>query len=198
VNKLAFQDAYKLIIGTIVPRPIAWVSTKSKTGISNLAPFSFFTGVCSNPPTLLFCAVNHPDGREKDTLINIRDTKNFVVNVVPYELALKMNVSSGNFAPEINEFKEAGLTETASTKIAASRVLESPANFECELYNLIPVGAGGGGSGHVVIGKIVYAHYREDLYHDGKVLLNSVQPMARLCGSDYIKLENPFEVQRPK
>ncbi len=198
VSQLPFPEAYKLIAGTIVPRPIAWVSTISKNGTANLAPFSFFTAVCSNPPSLLFCPVNHPDGREKDTLVNIRDTKNFVVNIVPYELGQQMNITSGNYEREINEFKLAGLTEAKSTQVSAPRILESPVSFECELLNLVQVGSGDGGSGHVVLGKIVYAHFREDLYRDGKVYLNPIQPLARLGGSDYIKVENPFEIHRPK
>lgn len=197
LSKLSVGDAYKLLIGTIVPRPIAWVSTVNKKGQPNLAPFSFFNGVCSNPPSLLFCPVNHPDGREKDTLRNIRATKQFVVNVASETLARQMNQSSANYAPEINEFSETGLAEAPSKMIKPPRVSGAPASFECELLQIVPVGPGGAGSGHVVIGKILYAHFADGVYRDGKINLEALMPIARLGGPNYCPVRDVFSLARP-
>lgn len=196
--KLPFQEAYKLIIGSVVPRPIAWVSTISTKGVPNLAPFSFFNGICSNPPSLLFCPVNTPDGREKDTLLNVRETKQFVVNFVSYELAEKMNQTSANYPYGVSEFEKAGLSQAASTRIKPPRVAEAPIAMECELLNIVPVGPGGAGSGHVVIGKILYMHARENVYKDGKIMLEEFNPIARLAGSNYCRVESTFSLERPK
>jgi flavin reductase (DIM6/NTAB) family NADH-FMN oxidoreductase RutF len=197
VSKLPFPEAYKLIIGSIVPRPIAWVSTVNGKGQTNLAPFSFFNGVCSNPPSLLFCPVNHPDGREKDTLKNVRETKQFVVNIASEDLAKAMNQTSGNYPSDISEFKEAGLTPAKSAVVKPPRVLESPINIECELIQVVTVGPGGPGSGSVVIGKIVYMHIFEEAYKDGKILIDKVKPIARLAGASYCPVREIFDLPRP-
>ncbi|HRK01759.1 MAG TPA: flavin reductase family protein [Oligoflexia bacterium] len=198
VEKLPFQEAYKLIIGSIVPRPIAWVSTVNKSGVSNLAPFSFFNGVCSNPPSVLFCPVNTPEGREKDTLVNIRDNRQFVVNLVSRGLAEKMNQTSANYPFGISEFKEAGLTEGKCKKVKPPRVLEAPISMECELIEIVKVGPGGPGSGAVVIGKILHMHFDPAVYKDGKILIEAFDPIARLAGSAYCPVRDIFTLDRPK
>lgn len=197
VAQLSTQDAYKLMIGAIVPRPIGWISTASANGRHNLAPFSFFTGVCSNPPSLLFCPVDHPDGREKDTLRNIRVTGDFVVNIATESLASQVNQTSADFAPEISEFQMAGLTPLASVKVSAPRVGESPVQFECRLLQIVRVGPGGRGSGHIVIGEIVFMHVAEDVYRDGRILLDRLQPLARLDGKAYCPVREVFELTLP-
>lgn len=197
VSKLSVGDAYKLLIGTIVPRPIAWVSTVSANGNRNLAPFSFFNGVCSNPPSLLFCPVNHPDGREKDTLRNIRETGQFVVNTASESVAREMNQTSANYPPTTDEFIEAGVTPSPSKLVKPPRVLESPASFECELIQIIQVGPGGAGSGHVVIGKILFAHFADGVYQDGKIMIDKLQPIARLGGTRYCPVRDIFDLPRP-
>jgi len=196
--KLSVAEAYKLLIGTIVPRPIAWVSTVSPDGVTNLAPFSFFNGVCSNPPSLLFCPVNHSDGREKDTLSNIRATKQFVVNIATEDLAMQVNQSSADYPSGVSEFKEVGLTPAVSIKVKAPRVAESPASFECELIQIVSVGPGGAGSGHVVIGKILYAHFDDRVYQNGKILVQELRPIARLGGPSYCPVRDIFDLPRPK
>ncbi|MEW6056808.1 MAG: flavin reductase family protein [Bdellovibrionota bacterium] len=198
VSKIQMLDAYKLLIGTVVPRPIAWVGSIGKSGSVNLAPFSFFTAVCSNPPSLLFCPANHPDGKEKDTLRNIRETRCFTVNLANEALAREMNQTAANYPPEVNEFKEAGLTAAPSRKIKAPRVGESPASFECELLDVVAVGPGGSGSGHIVLGKVVYAHYSEQVYEDGKIKIEELKPIARLGGTSYCRVNDIFELARPK
>ena len=197
ISKIPFQDAYKLLIGGVVPRPIAWVSTRSKNGISNLAPYSFFTAVCSNPASLLFCPVNHPDGQEKDTLVNIRETKEFVVNIVSHSLVHQMNQTSANYAREISEFKEVGLSEAPCSQIKAPRVHEAALSYECTLLNILDIGSGGAGSGHIVVGKILNVFGKSDVLVDGKIDLEKLDPVARLGGSNYCRVESTFAIDRP-
>ncbi len=205
VTKLSIGDAYKLLIGTIVPRPIAWVSTISAKGQVNLAPFSFFNGVCSNPPSVLFCPVNHPDGSKKDTLRNIQETKQFVINIATEKLALAVNETSGNYPPEINEFEIAKLTPIPSIRVKPPRIKESPIHMECELLQIVPVGTGEfaarerTGSGHIVIGKLVYYHITEGAMNEkGHIFLEKINPIARLGGSFYCPIRDVFELPRPQ
>lgn len=192
------QDNYKLLIGSILPRPIAFVSTVSKTGLLNLAPFSFFTGVCSDPPTLLFCPmIRGSDGHKKDSLINIEETGEFVVNVVSESIVEAMNETAAEFPRGINEFIEAGLTAVPSEAIKPPRVLESPISMECQLQRIIPIGSGEPGSGCVVLGTIVRFHIREDLYQSGRINTSGFKPVARLAGSAYCPVRETFELKRP-
>lgn len=192
------QDNYKLIIGSIVPRPIAFVSTLSKDGILNLAPFSFFTGVCSNPPTILFCPmVRGSDGLKKDTLLNIEETGEFVVNVVSEDIVAPMNLTAAEFPRAVNEFEESGLTPAPSVLIKPPRVLESPVSMECKLQQVVYVGEGDVGSGSVVLGTVVRFHVRKDLYESGRIDTLGLKPVARLAGSAYCPVRDVFEIQRP-
>jgi flavin reductase (DIM6/NTAB) family NADH-FMN oxidoreductase RutF len=197
VSKIPFQEAYKLLIGGVVPRPIAWVSTRSKKGMSNLAPYSFFTAVCSNPASLLFCPVNHPDGREKDTLVNIRETNEFVINIVSHSLVHQMNQTSANYAREVSEFKEVGLTEAKCALINAPRVLEASLSYECSLLHILDIGDGSAGSGHIVVGKVLNVFGKPNVLIDGKIDLDALDPVARLGGSNYCRVENTFSIDRP-
>lgn len=199
VTKLSTKDAYKLIIGAIVPRPIAWVSTVSSKGLTNLAPFSFFTGVCSNPPTLLFCPTNNPDGTEKDTLRNIRETKQFVVNIVSEELTSIMNETSGDYPSNVSEIDLLKIKTLPSTQIKPPRVAASPVSFECELIQVVDTGNGGLGSGHIVIGRIFQAHFAEGVVDERYHLdLNRIKPVSRLGGLFYAPVRETFELPRPK
>jgi flavin reductase (DIM6/NTAB) family NADH-FMN oxidoreductase RutF len=192
------QDNYKLLIGSIVPRPIAFVSTLSKDGVPNLAPFSFFTGVCSNPPTILFCPMlRGSDGQKKDTLLNIEETGEFVVNVVDEEIVGKMNLTAGEFSSDVDEFVEAGLTPIPATVVKPPRVLESPLSMECKLQQVLYVGEGDVGSGSVVLGTVVRFHVRRDLYDNGRIDITHLKPVARLAGSAYCPVREMFDLQRP-
>jgi flavin reductase (DIM6/NTAB) family NADH-FMN oxidoreductase RutF len=192
------QDNYKLLIGSVLPRPIAWVSTRSKAGVLNLAPFSFYTGVCSNPPTLLFCpTVRGSDGAKKDTLLNIEETGEFVVNVVSEEVVRQMNQTAAEYPRGVDEFQEVGLTPAPSLVVQPPRVLESPLSMECRLQQIIPVGDGGLGSGNVVLGTIVQFHVRADLYHNGRIDTAGLKPVARLAGAAFCPVRDAFELERP-
>jgi flavin reductase (DIM6/NTAB) family NADH-FMN oxidoreductase RutF len=196
--KISAQDNYKLIIGSIVPRPIAFVSSQSPGGILNLAPFSFFNGVCSNPPTVLFCPmVRGSDGHKKDTLLNIEATREYVVNIVNEDIVRQMNDTAAEVPPDVDEFKLSGLTPVPSVIVKPPRVLESPISMECKLQQVVYIGDGSIGSGSVVIGTVVQFHVREDLYHSGRIETDELKPVARLAGAHYCPVREIFELERP-
>jgi flavin reductase (DIM6/NTAB) family NADH-FMN oxidoreductase RutF len=188
----------RIITGTVVPRPIAWVSTIDKSGKQNLAPFSFFNAVCYNPPTLLFCpGVRATDMGRKDTYYNIQATKEFVINIVTEELAEAMNVTATELAPEVNEFEMAGLTAAPSTRVRPPRVAESPVNFECTLNQIVDIGDGNPGSGWVVIGNVVHVHVADEvLLPDYKINIQALKPIGRLAGFKYARVNDIFEIKR--
>ena len=197
VKEISFQDRYKLLIGSIVPRPIGFISTVSPKGIYNLAPFSFFNGVCSEPMAVLFCPViRASDGQEKDTLKNIKITKEFVANIVSEEIAEKMNQCSAEYPYGVDEFKESGLTPEPAKIVKPPLVKEAKINMECKLLQLVEIGNKPGG-GTVVIGEVVYYHVKEDIYKDGKIILNGLKPVARLGGTDYARVTDIFSIPRP-
>ena len=196
-NKIPFQETHKLMIGSIVPRPIAFVSTRSKDGKNNVAPFSYFNGVCSKPPTIMFAPARRGwDGEEKDTLINIRDTEEFVVNIVSEPFAEKMVLCSTDFDSDVDEFIESNLTPVPSQKIAPSRVGEAKVSFECKLNQIVEIGDGTAGSGFVVIGSIVLFHIDDDVYDNGRILLNKLQPLGRLAGNWYTRTTDILKIIR--
>ncbi len=197
-SELSPKDKYKLLIGCIVPRPIAFVSTRSKAGVSNLAPYSFFNGVASNPPSVVIATtVRGSDGEQKDTYLNIKDTGEFVVNVVTEDIVQQVNQTSAEYDRGVSEFEKTGLTEAESIIIKPPRVLESPINMECKLTQLVPVGDGGQGSSTLIIGEIVYFHIREDLYQDGRIDIEKLKPVGRLAGFSYTPVRETFEIPRP-
>ena len=196
-KEIPFQDRYKLLIGSIVPRPIGFISTISPSGVYNLAPFSFFNGVCSEPMTVLFCPViRGSDGQEKDTLKNIKATKEFVANIVSEEIAPQMNQCSAEYPYGVDEFKESGLTPLPSTIVKPPLIKESKINMECKLLQLVEIGNKPGG-GTVVIGEVVYFHAHEDIYKDGKIILNNLKPVGRLGGTEYCRITDNFSLPRP-
>ncbi len=193
----SLKENYKLMIGSIVPRPIAFVSSQSASGLKNLAPFSFFNGVCSNPPTLMFAPVRKGhSGEEKDTLINIRETKEFAVNIVSEDFAVQMVKCATDFDPDVNEFEESGLTPTPCKKIACPRVKESKITFECELNQIIEIGDGTPGSGFLVLGTIILFHLDDSVYKDGYIDLESLRPLGRLAGNTYARINDTFDIVR--
>jgi flavin reductase (DIM6/NTAB) family NADH-FMN oxidoreductase RutF len=196
-DKQSFKDNHRLMIGSIVPRPIAFVSTKSKNGILNLAPFSYFNGVCSNPPTIMFAPARRGyDGLTKDTLNNIRDTKEFVVNIVSEEIVEPMVACATDFEKEVNEFEVSRLTPVDSVKVAPPCVKESKVSFECRLQTIVPVGEAEPGGGFVVIGNIVMFHVDDDVYRDGRIDLDALKPVGRLAGNNYSRINDVFTVVR--
>jgi flavin reductase (DIM6/NTAB) family NADH-FMN oxidoreductase RutF len=191
------RDRYQLMIGLIQPRPIAWVSTVSPGGVTNLAPFSFFTGICANPMTLCFCPVNDRHGKKKDTLVNVEGTRQFVVNFATEANAERMNQTSAPYAYGVSEFDKAGLTPVASTRVRPPRVAESPAAFECELVQIVHLGQGPL-AGNLVIGKVVQIHCDDKLYNDGKIRHQDLKAIGRMEGAWYSRTWDAFELPRPE
>ena len=192
-----FKENYKLMIGSILPRPIAFVSTISKNGIHNLAAYSFFNGVTSNPPSICF-APNRKgtDGSKKDTLVNIEDTGEFVVNIVTEDIVKPMNDTAPEYPPEVSEFEEVGLTPIESHIVKAPRVKESPINMECKLMQIVEVGPAEPGGGFLVIGEIALFHIQNELLDNGRIDTGLLKPVGRLAGTEYTTLGKRFSLSR--
>jgi flavin reductase (DIM6/NTAB) family NADH-FMN oxidoreductase RutF len=193
-----WNDAYRWITGSVIPRPIAFVSTVNPAGVTNLAPYSFFTVVCANPLTLCFAPMRKgPQAEKKDTLLNIEQTGEFVVNVVDERFINAMNLSSADFPPHVSEFEMAGLTPAGCEVVRAPRVLESPISAECKLFQVVEVSTGPGG-GSLVLGTVVRLHVRDDVVQAGMPVPGEAwQPVARCGGSTYVRLTDTFELERP-
>lgn len=196
-ESISSSKAYHWMVNVIVPRPIAWVGTVSASGNFNLAPFSFFTGVCSNPPTLLFCPVLHPDGREKDTLRNIRETRCFTVNSASVDHIDHVHQSSEVFPPEVSEFEKTNLTPIPSLHIAAPRLAEASVQLECTLQQIIDISPvqPGVGAGSIVIGTIRCLHVNELILEQERISIEKLNPLARIGGPLY---SNLGEILKPK
>src|ERR1700723_2413765 len=201
---LPYSEFYNLLISSVVPRPIAWVSTVNAAGQPNLAPFSFFNAVCANPPLLAFAPglrrPRQPDashGEAKDTLRNVRETKEFVVNIVTYELAEAMNLTSGEYDASVNEFELAKLTPQPSTIVRPPRVAESPVSFECKLHQILDFSTAPTSSS-LVIGQVVSIHMSDAHIKDGKLDRNSLDLIGRMGGLQYTRTTQRFDMVRPK
>jgi flavin reductase (DIM6/NTAB) family NADH-FMN oxidoreductase RutF len=197
-----YRQVYKLMTGIIVPRPVALVSTMDRAGIANLAPFSFFNGVGSNPPAVLFCSVMRTESGpnrdpRKDTLRNVEETKEFVVNVVSNAIADQANATASEVPPEVDEFEISGLTPIASEAVRPPRVAESPAQMECKLMQLIYTSREPGG-GVIVLGEVVRFHVREDLFNDFRVDPAGLDAVGRMGGNTWVRTRERIEHVRPK
>lgn len=195
-DDLANRDRYKLIIGSIVPRPIAWVSTMDPAGNLNLAPFSYFTAVCPTPMTLVFCpGVHAHTGEKKDTWRNIERLPEFVINITNEETAAQMNLSATVLAYGHSEFTWAGVTAVPSETIQVPRVAEAPISFECELQRIVVVSDQPGG-GAAIFGTVRCVHVRDDLVDEGRIDISRLQPIGRLAGNAYTRVAEPFIMER--
>lgn len=199
-SQLVAPDRYKLLIGCIVPRPIALVSTCSPAGRLNLAPFSFFCGVGSNPMTLLFCPANKPDGSEKDSLRNAKPVAEggageFVVNVASTAYATKVAAAAEPLGYGESEFELAGLTPAPSRLVKAPRVAESPVAFECRTLSVVRTNAGRALGGNIVLGEVVHVFVRDDLInerlHTDPAKLDAI---GRMGGLTYCRTRDRFEM----
>jgi len=205
-SQLAHREIYNILISAVAPRPIAWVSSLSASGQPNLAPFSFFNAVCAKPPLLAFApAMRAPKkseaaaaaGQPKDTLRNIRETKEFVINVVTYKLAEAMNLTSGDYDASISEFEVAKLASAPSKLVRPRRVAESPVSFECKLHQILDFNPGPEG-GSLVIGEIVSIHVDDRHLKEGRLDRNSLDLIGRMGGIQYTRTTERFEIVRPK
>lgn len=191
---------YKLMSGLIVPRPVALVSTVDTDGVANVAPFSFFCGVGSAPPTVLFCPVLRPgegESARKDTLRNVEVTREFVVNVVSEAMADAANASAAEVPPHVDEFMLAGLTPLPSELVRPPRVAESPAHMECRLIQVIYTGKNPG-AGVIVLGEVVRFHVRDDVEQNFKIDPAGLDAIGRMAGSTWVRTRDRMELVRPK
>ena len=192
------QNTYRLLIESVVPRPIAFVSTLSRDGVANLAPFSFFTAVGANPPIVCFCPVRRSGTNPlKDTLANITATREFVINIVSEEFAEKMNQTSADYPPEVDEFEAAGLTPLPSDLVKPPRVAESHVHMECKLYLTVEIGELPG-SGALVLGEVVRFHVDDAYFNNFRIDPDKLRPIGRMGGAIYTRTTDRFEMTRPK
>jgi flavin reductase (DIM6/NTAB) family NADH-FMN oxidoreductase RutF len=196
------QDTYKLLVGSVVPRPIAFVSSMDEHGVRNLAPFSFFTVASANPPIVCFCPMMRGAAKNnlpptKDTLRNIIATREFVLNIVSEEFAAKMNACSAEVPPEVDEFELSGLTPLKSELVRPPRVAESHVQMECRLEQIVHVSTEPLG-GSLVLGEVLRFHIRESLLDNFKIDPDQLQAIGRMAGASYVRTKDRFEMERPK
>ena len=185
---------YKLLSGTIVPRPIGWISTVSPNGVNNLAPYSFFNAVSGNPPHVLFCSGKRSGGH-KDSAGNALATGEFVVNLVSESTAEAMNITATELPADVNEFAYAGLTALPSVVVAAPRVGESLVNFECKVVHSYEIEGDGS---VIVVGRVVMMHIADEILDDRhRIDYGIYKPVGRLAGSSYCRVNDLFDLERP-
>lgn len=190
------RDNYKLLIGTIIPRPIAFVTTQFEDGIVNGAPFSYFNIVSSNPP-MVSLAIQRPDGRVKDTARNIYDNQQFVVHIVDDENVEKINETAASLPASESEIELANLTLVPSEIVSVPGVKEAKVRMECKLIQAVPLGGEEPGS-DLFIGEVVRFHVDEAIYEDGRINPRGLNAVSRLAGANYAKIGEIFSIRRPK
>ena len=187
------HNPFKAIVS---PRPIGWISTRDRTGVNNLAPYSFFNAVADQPPQVIFSSTGSKPDRDgtKDSVSNIHETGVFCVNIVSFDLRDAMNVSSGGYGKDVDEFERAGLTAQACETIDCAWVGESPAALECRLSQIIPLK---GAANVMVLGEVTGVHIRDACIVDGKFDVLTYQPLSRLGYRDYARVSEVFSLARP-
>jgi flavin reductase (DIM6/NTAB) family NADH-FMN oxidoreductase RutF len=195
-SEIAAKDCYKLLVSTITPRPIAWVVSQDLKGVLNAAPFSFFNAFAGDPPVVGIGVSSHRPGRAKDSRVNIRETKQFVVNLVAEENAEAMNVTAIDFDHGVDELAQAGLTTLPSVRVKPPRIAESPVAMECELMQIVELGSSNG----LVLGRVVAMHVRDDAVVDrAKFYVDTpkLNLIGRMHGSGwYARTSDLFEMPR--
>ena len=199
LGTLSLPERGRLLSRIVAPRPIAFVSSQSAAGIGNLSPFSFFTAGGSNPPSVAFCNVNDRQGRRKDTVLNIEATGEFVVSTVSAPMLARMNQSSFEYPPDVDEFDAAGFTRAASVLVAPPGVAESPVRMECRLQQIVTHGTGPQASNYIV-GEVLLIHADPAVCTDGLPDNAKLQQLARLGGDLYLTVERDdlWSLARPK
>ena len=192
------RELYKYIIGTIVPRPIAWVATRSAAGIPNLAPFSFFNAITFNPPTVAFSASDREDG-PKDTVSNVTAHPEFIVHIVSHNLVDQMNTTCAEFGADVDEFAEAGLASVPGTVVDVPRVAEALVAMECRVSHHITLGEQPP-HGHHILGEVLYWHIDDRILDAGArnpIRAEALAAVGRMGGIEYARTTDRFEVPRP-
>jgi flavin reductase (DIM6/NTAB) family NADH-FMN oxidoreductase RutF len=185
-------ERYKLLIGLVIPRPIAWISTRSANGVANCAPFSFFNVFSEDPPLCVIGINPRSDGAMKHTLKNIRRTKEFVVNLADESTANAMHVSSYEFSEEESEFEKTGLTQAPALRVQHPRIAEAAASLECKLYKLLEIS----GTRELVLGEIVVVHARDGIIDpkSKRISEENYKPIGRLFANRYCTTRQRFNL----
>jgi len=191
------RENYKLLTGSIIPRPIAFVTTQSTNGIINAAPFSYFNIVSANPP-MISISIQRKSGEMKDTARNIMEKKEFVIHIVDEDNVEQVNMTAANLPAEESEVEVAKLILTESKKVSVPGVKEAKVRFECVLEQAIPLGEGEETSTDLLIGKVVQYHIEDQLYDKGRIDPQGLKAVSRLAGNDYAKLGETFTIPRPE
>lgn len=193
------RDLHHIMLGTVIPRPIAFVSTIDSQGIKNLAPFSYFNAVSSLPPKMMFSVSRKPDGSKKDTLLNIEDTGECVINMVSYDMVRQMTIAGFGFEKDTDEFEKSGLHPVRSELVKVSGVLESPIRYECKLNKIIELGDKPGECS-IVLCDVVCIHIDENIFEENKIKPEITNIIGRLGGIQYIKInkDNIFSALQPR
>ena len=194
-STLSNKEMYKFLIGGIAPRPIAWAGTRSKDGINNLAPFSFYNAFSSSPPTVGFSTIPRLDGRKKDTLQNVIDSECFTLSAVSHKLVKQMSKSAALLEPEDDEFTFSDLEPSDAKNINAPYVKDALLVFECELNQIISFGDQEG-AGNLILGEIKHINIDDSIYDDGYVDFGKLDPVGRLAGNWYATIRDRFEIKR--
>jgi|CXWL01.1.fsa_nt_gi flavin reductase (DIM6/NTAB) family NADH-FMN oxidoreductase RutF len=188
---------FKTLLSCVIPRPIALVSTISASGIPNLAPFSFFNGVGSNPTAVVFSPCTKADGTSKDTIVNLRAIPECVVNLVPFDIRNAMNQASTTYPPDVDEFDAAGFTPLPSRFVRPARVAQSPVQMECKLLQIVPVGDGPL-SANICVCHVLCFHIASEVYvPNGTADVAKLDLIARLGGDDYSTTRDRFSLPKP-
>ncbi|PWU00100.1 MAG: flavin reductase family protein [Terriglobia bacterium] len=187
-------NTYKLLIGSVVPRPIAFVATVSAHGVFNLAPFSFFNVICAEPPTVCFSTGFRLP--EKDTLANVKATGEFTVSIVSEGIAEQMNLTSGEYPHGVSEFDISGLTPAASDLVKPPYVGESLVTMECKLVQTVEVSTRPRG-GTLIIGEVVRFHVDEAVMENYRIDPDRLRAIGRMGGNEYTRTRDRFEMKRP-
>lgn len=191
------RDNYKLLIGSIIPRPIAFVSTLSAQGVLNAAPFSYFTIVTADPP-MVAVSVQRKQGVRKDTSRNAVDTGEFVVHIADESYIDQINQTAAALPPEESEVELTGLTPVASSHVAVPGIAEASIRMECVLEQVIPLGGTPDApAADLLIGRVVYFHINDNLVDNGRIDPQQLRPVSRLAGNSYAKIGELFEIDRP-
>lgn len=196
LSQLDWMEAHELLVGAVLPRPIAFVSTVGADGVNNVAPFSFFSSISVKPAYVGFSIGRYRDGRKKDTLLNIEFSKDFVINIVTEELVDAMNQASKDYPSDIDEFKEVGLTAVKSDLVRSPMAAESPINMECQLVKILEFGETPR-INHFVIGEVLRVHIKDDLWIDNRIKADRLRAVGRLGGELYCRTTDMFEKKRP-
>ena len=194
-DSLSQAEMYKILIGGVAPRPIAWVGTRGHGGCDNLAPFSFYNVFSAKPPIVGFAPSPHSDGRRKDTLRNVLDGKGFTLSCVSHHLVHQMDESGAQLEPGESEFEHAGLTPAQARSVDAPFVQESLLVFECILNQVVKFGQTPD-AGCLILGEITHIHIDDAIYKDGRVDFATLDPVGRLAGNWYSTIRDRFELER--